>query len=682
MAVIGASADPSKTAGRPVAYLQKHGYTGHIMPVNPKVAQINGLSCYSSIAELPAAPDVAIVLLAGHRVAPALAELAQKGTAYAIVLAGGFAETGAQGADRQRALKASLGRMRLLGPNTIGLVNVTHRISLSASGALETSGQQAGPIGLVSQSGGILGSILSRGMALGLGFSALVSTGNEADLELSDFIDTLVDDPSTRVIALYLETIRDPVAFRHACARATVAGKPVVAFKVGRSEPGALAASSHTGALAGSDATYDALFESTGVIRANQFTDLLDISATLLSARRLRGRRIAILTSTGGAGTLVADSLGVAGFDVPAPDPGLAKALRDLQRDDSAPLDRNPIDVTLAGLDPTLLRGIIRAVLENPGYDGLIVIVGSSSLAMPSLVADAIADSLPHTDKPILAYVSPHAPPILKALNERHIPALTTPEACAAACRALLPRGPRLTKPLKRAGPSPLRPTQVTHLTEKEAADRLAAGGIAFAPSSVVHTPEQARQACEAMGGRVVLKALSRTLTHKSDVGAVVLDQTTETIEQALLTMQQKLTALPGVELEGFLVQQQWSADWELIVGARRDPLGVVVLVGTGGQLTEWMADTALALLGPDETLSSEGALALLQRTRAWQLMQGYRGRPALDVQAAVQAIVAFSEMVATMAEAIEAVEINPLLVLPKGQGVIAVDAVLTQSTS
>jgi len=270
VAVIGASGDPRKTTGRPITYLMKHGYAGKVYPVNPKADRIGDLPCYASIADLPEAPDVAIVLLGAARAHEAVRELAARGTAAAIVLASGFGETGEEGAARQSALLSATGQMRILGPNTIGLVNLTDRIILSASAALEMDGLEAGSVGLVSQSGGILGSILSRGAARGIGFSKLISTSNEVDLELSDFVKYLASDPATQVIALYVETIRQPERFRRAVEVARAAGKSVVAYKVGRSEAGARAAISHTGAMAGSDRMYDAFFQQIGVIRAEQ----------------------------------------------------------------------------------------------------------------------------------------------------------------------------------------------------------------------------------------------------------------------------------------------------------------------------------------------------------------------------------------------------------------------------
>ena len=255
VAVVGASADPAKTSGRPVAYLRKHGFQGAIYPVNPKASEIDGLACYPDVRSLPQAPDVAIVLLGADRTQQAVRELADIGAGAAIVLASGYSETGEAGARRQRELREAAGAMRILGPNTIGLVNLTDRIVLSASGALEMDGLVSGGIGLVSQSGGILGALLSRATARGIGFSKLISTSNEVDLDLADFVDALADDPATRVIALYVESIRNPRTFRAAARKAARAGKPVVAFKIGRSDSGAQAAASHTGALAGADAS-------------------------------------------------------------------------------------------------------------------------------------------------------------------------------------------------------------------------------------------------------------------------------------------------------------------------------------------------------------------------------------------------------------------------------------------
>ncbi len=304
---------------------------------------------------------------------------------------------------------------------------------------------------------------------------------------------------ATSVIALYIEAVRNPAAFRAAALKARRAGKPIVAFKIGRSEAGAKAAVSHTGALAGADRMYDALFKQLGVIRAQTFGDLLDIPAALATGRKLRGKRVAILTSTGGAGTLVSDSLGVAGFETPAPDAETAAALRALQTGSHAALDRNPIDVTLAGLQPTLLRGAIKTLLASPTYDALAIIVGSSGLAVPELMADAIQDCLPTSDKPVIAYVSPHAPDVGAILTARGVPAYADAESCTAALAGMLQvergtaRGQE-QEPGTRAEVN-VDDVPVGSLDEAQAKALFARFGVPVAREEVVSTPAEAQAA-------------------------------------------------------------------------------------------------------------------------------------------------------------------------------------------
>lgn len=678
VAVIGASGDPSKTAGRPIAYLRKHGFDGRIYPVNPKLECIDDLACHRDVASLPEVPDVAIVLLGAERAHGAVRDLAALGCGAAIVLASGYGEAGEEGELRQRQLLDAAGSMRILGPNTIGLVNLTEGIVLSASGALEVDHLPVGEIGVVSQSGGILGSLLSRAAARGIGLSKLVSTSNEADLELADFVDALVDDPATRVIALYIEAIRRPSRFRAAALRAAEAGKPIVAFKVGRSEAGARAAVSHTGALAGTDRMYDALFRQLGVIRAQAFSDLLDIPSALATGRVLRGRRVAILTSTGGAGTLVSDSLGVAGFETPAPDAPTAAALRALQTGDHAALDRNPIDVTLAGLQPDLLRGAIRALLASPSYDALTIIVGSSSLAMPELMAGAIQDCLPLSDKPVLAYVSPHAPAIGALLTRRGVPAFAAAEGCAAALTGMLEAGS--CHPIRHARPAGM-PIDITgvpggSLDEAQAKQLFARFGIAGAREVVVRSEREAERAASTLGERVVLKILSASTTHKSDVGGVAVDVPAGSVGECLRAMADEVARRTGDRPARFLVQAMVRGGVEMILGLRRDPLGTAVLLGMGGVAAELFDDTTLRLLPPGGGLSREDAATMIRELKSFPLLDGYRGRPVADLDALIEAIVAFSGMAAQLEGRLVEAEINPLFVLPRGQGVVAADGV------
>lgn len=678
VAIIGASADLQKTAGRPLSYLQKHGFDGAIYPVNPRVSHIGDVPCYPDIDAIPGVPDVAIVLLGAGRAQQAVTELAKKGTGAAIVLASGYSEAGEDGQRLQQQLREAAGPMRILGPNTIGLVNLTDNIPLSASGALEMDHFPAGSLGVVSQSGGILGALLSRAAARGVGMSKLISTSNEVDLELADFIDYLVDDDATRVIALYIEAIRHPQKFRAAALRARLAGKPIVAFKIGRSEAGAQAAVSHTGALAGQDTMYDALFRQTGVIRAQRFTDLLDMPSALATGRTLRGRRVAILTSTGGAGTLVSDSLGVADFETPAPGVETASALRALQTGMPAALDRNPVDVTLAGLQPDLLRGAIRALADSKDYDALIMVVGSSSLAQPELMANAIDDCLPHTDKPILAFVSPHAPNVARLLNQRGIPAFMEPESCAVALDALWQTKDELPSETmnNERGEVALSDLPRGSLNEAQAKALFARFGIPGVRETIVSTPTQAQEAAQALGSRVVLKIVSADILHKSDVGGVAVGIAPQQVSDRIVQMQKEVSSKAGVTPDQFLVQEMVTDGVELILGFHRDALGSAILLGMGGVTAELLKDTSMRLLPTQGGLTLDDAYSLMHDLRTWPLLDGYRGRTMTDQKALAQAIMAFSNMVADLGDKLIEAEINPLFVLPDGQGVKAADGI------
>jgi len=676
VAVIGASSDAAKTAGRPIAYLQKHGYGGHIYPVNPRNDTIAGLPCYPGIAALPDAPDVGLVLLGASRAVQAVGELARRGAGAAIVLASGFQETGAEGAGRQQALREAAGGMPLLGPNTIGLVNLTDGITLSATGALEMDDLHTGSIAVVSQSGGVLGAMLSRAASRGIGFSKLVSTGNEADLDVADVIEALLDDPATSVIALYIEGLRKPAAFRAAAQRAARLGKPLVAFKVGRSESGARSAVSHTGALAGADRLYDALFAQCGVIRAQTFADLLDIPAALCTGRRLAGKRIAILTSTGGAGTLVADSCGLAGLDTPAPDADTAARLDALQSGDEAVLSRNPIDLTLAGLKPDLLRGAIDTLLASPSYDGAVVIAGSSSLQHPTLVSAAVSDCLKKSDKPVLVYISPHAPHILADLNRQGIPAFAAPESCAAAFSAMLAQkdANQAQAGAAAASPGAARALSPGPLNEADSKALFASFGIPSVREAVAATPQAAGAAAATLGGKVVLKVLSRHLAHKSDIGGVAVGVPAADVAARGQAMLQAVQAATDAPLEGLLVQEMVAGGTEVILGFHRDPqLGPSVLLGMGGVAAELFNDTVLRLL----PLTRRDAEDMVRSLKTWPLLDGYRGRPRADVAALANAILAFAAMAATLDASLAEAEINPLFVLPAGQGVKAADGVV-----
>jgi acyl-CoA synthetase (NDP forming) len=679
VAIVGASADEGKLNGRPLLYLEKYGFTGAVYPVNPRYQTIGKHPCYPEIAALPESPDVAIVLVSGSRVLDVVKQLAAIGAGAAIVLASGFGESGPEGRARQDELKHAAGTMRLLGPNTIGLVNISERIVLSASNALVSDEILAGNIALVSQSGGILGSLLSRAQAAGIGFSKLIATGNECDLEVADFVDNLVDDPATKVIALYLEGLRKPKAFQAAVLRAHAAGKPVVAFKVGRSESGAQSAVSHTGALAGSDAAYDALFRQFGVIRAERYSDLLDIPMMLSRGKTLKGRRLAIITSTGGSASLLADAAGVAGFDTPAPDEPTAARLKALAIE-GATLDRNPIDVTLAGVKSDTFRTILDAVVASPTYDAVAVVLGSSALREPETAGAPLRECAAKSDKPVVGFVSPDAPQLVRALNLAGVPAFAAPENCAAALAALHRFGEVTTldhassTATAAVGDDVYRMLRPGALNEAESKQLFAQFGVPAVREIIAKMPDEAAAAAKTFAGNVVIKVLSRDVLHKSEAGGVAINIAPENAARVCTQLAERFLAATTIEPEGFLVQELVTNGVEMILGFHNDAqLGPVILLGMGGVAAELFRDTSLRLA----PISRSDALAMVNELKASALLNGYRGRPIADIEALVGAMLAFSNMIVALGGKLQEAEINPLFVRPRGQGVLAADGLV-----
>jgi acetate---CoA ligase (ADP-forming) len=686
VAIVGASGDFSKTAGKPAAYLKKHGFAGRLFLVNPRYPDIDGVRCYSSVAELPEAPDVGLVLLGPGGALQAVRELAQRGARAAIVLSGGYAEIDSQGVAHQAELCDAAGEMRLLGPNTIGMVNLADRTALSASVALELDDLPVGGVSVVSQSGGMLGALLSRAAAHGLGLSKLIATGNEADVDVCDAIGYLLEDDQTRVIALYVESVRRPQQFRALAAAAADRHKPLVVFKIGRSEAGAQSATSHTGAMAGADRMYDALFRQTGAIRVNALTDLIDVSAALVTGKTMAGPRLAILTSTGGGGALVADAAGVHGFVTPPPDAATVSELRTALVGEGALADRNPIDLTLANLRSETYRDTIAALIESPTYDGLVVVVGSSGLGDPGLAAAPVRAAAEATRKPVLVYVSPHALNIVRHLNGVGVPAFLSAEGCAAALVALRQVPSRAQVPMP---PSARR--EVTYLREVQArgqlneAESLALFGRAGIPvvrQRVAHTPEEAQAFAAEIGMAVVVKVLSADVGHKSDAGGVAVGIAAPDVAGCCVALGRAVRASRAdARIDGWLVQEQVIGGVEMLLGVVRDPqLGLAMVLGAGGVATEVFDDTALRLL----PLQDCDPVEMLAQLKSRVLLEGFHGRAPADVQALYQAISQFAGLAQALGERLLEAEINPLFVLPAGQGVVAADGlvVLTKSTA
>ena len=674
VAVVGASTDPAKIGGRPLHFLKKHGFDGKIWPVNPRAKEVEGHVCFPDVGSLPGTPDAAIILVGPDHAIPAVRDLAEAGCGAAIVLAGGFAETGDAGDDRQRALLEAAGDMRLLGPNTIGLLNVTDSVTLSASGALDIEERRAGGVAVVSQSGGILGSLLSRAAARGVGLSILAATGNEADIDVSDIMEYLAGDDATRVVALYLETIRKPARFRAAARALGQAGKRLVVYKVGRSESGAQAASSHTGALAGEDRVFDGLFRQVGAIRAERYADLVDLPTGLALAPPMGGRRLAILTHTGGAAGLIADVCGLEGFETPPPSRETSKKLGALLRDDGFSPDRNPVDLTLAGLDPEIVYSAIVALAGSGEYDAIVPVAGSSSVGRPYMIADPVLRASATVDIPIVVYASPHVPGIVSRLNAEGIPAFDSPEACARLLAALPHRPEPPASPSPRPTPPVSPPTATGPLNEFEAKNVFREFGIASVRETPVTDPGHATAAAAALGDEVVVKILSRDLMHKTEIGGirthVASAQAADVCREIALS-----AGSHGVTgFEGYLIQEQVAGATEMILGFRRDPaLGPAVLIGAGGVNAEVYGDVAIGLL----PLENGDIDRMLHTLKMSPTLDGYRGAAPANIDALTETITRFAHMCDTLGERLIEAEINPLFVGRGDAPVLAGDGVM-----
>jgi len=424
VALFGASADAGKNTARPQRFLRKHGYSGRIVPINPARAEVLGERAYPSLADAPGDIDHAFIMVPAAQVEAALEQCAARGVPVATVYSDGFADAGAEGAVLERRLieRARALGVRLLGPNSIGLANVANGAALTVNAVFEMDALPRGGASVVSQSGTIIGTLLSRGAARGLGFAKLVSVGNEADLGVGELVDLLVDDEDTRVILLFLETIRDAARLARAAERASAAGKPVVAYKLGRSALGAALARSHTGALAGSDAAVDAYFRRAGIVRVDMLETLIEI-APLVCGRRPPPRfrhapRIAVVTTTGGGAASVVDRLGTLGIETLAPDAGFIAAMR---AQGIAVKPAPIIDLTLAATSDKY-RAVLEALLAHPDCDAVLAVVGSSAQFHPELAVKPIV-GIAASAKPLAVFLAPHAEASLKLLAEAGVPA-------------------------------------------------------------------------------------------------------------------------------------------------------------------------------------------------------------------------------------------------------------------
>lgn len=675
VALVGASSDITKNTARPMRFMRKHGYRGTIYPINATRAEVLGETAYPSVAAVPGPVEHAFVMVPGKHVEAALEQCAAKGVQVVTVFSDGFAEVGEAGMAAQQALvrKAKALGVRLIGPNSIGVVNVASGAVLSVNAVLEMDELHAGSISVVSQSGSMLGALLSRGAARGLGFAKLVSVGNESDIGVGELVDLLVEDDDTKVILLFLETIRDATVLGPALRRARQAGKPVIAYKLGRSAQGEALAQSHTGALAGNDAAVDAFLRKYGVMRVEMLETLFEAAPLALRYGRWvralkRNPRVAVVTTTGGGAATVVDRLGLSQIDAVAPpDAFVAHMAGRGVRIRQTPI----IDLTLAATSAQY-KDLVEQLLLSDWCDAVLCVAGSSAQFHPELAVRPMVEAAGAGHKPLIAFLAPEAAASLRVLQAEGIPAFRTPEACADALAQLFkaarahPEADEAIVPIRWPAGLPL----AGNLSEYEAASAFAALGVPIAPLALMPVGECKHR----IPYPVVAKICSRDILHKTDVGGVRVGvRDTEELQRAMAAILADVgRGAPQARLDGILVQRMEDKLLELMLGYRDDALvGPIVMLGAGGIAAELRPDVSLR----PAPVTRDDAMEMIDEVRSTALIRGFRGLPRGDVDALADAIVRFSRLAAFGGVHVLEAEINPLFV--RADGAVGVDCVV-----
>jgi len=685
IAVVGASATPGKIGAMPVSLLRQHGYDGRILPINPRADVIQGLPAAPDLAALDGDVDLVILAVPAAHAAQALERARPGQVGGAVVFTSGFSETGASGVHMQEQLCAIARErgIRLLGPNCLGFMNVRRNVYATFSPAPASGAVAAGGIGMVSQSGAFGAYAYCMARDRGLGLSHWISTGNEADIEVADCIEWLARDADTRVIMAYMEGCRDGAKLRRALAAARDAGKPVVVTKIGRTQAGAQAAASHTAALAGDDAVYDALFRQYGALRARTIEEFFNLGYALDTwKQRPQGKRLGIFTISGGVGALMADDAEDAGLSLPEPD-ALAQA-RLLERVPFAG-PRNPIDVTGQVVsEPGLLLATADDMLADGRYDALAVFLaaaGSSDALWPTFETFAREMRSRHPDVP-LAICALFPPDRRRELERLGTLVFVDPSAAIRTIGAVANLADTRVAGQTIADPSDAAPAATSTAkvfdtyNEVQAMEVLRLAGIPVPDCTLATNADTAVAAAARASGPVVLKVVSPDILHKSDVGGVKLNLSGEDAVRRghAAILDSVHSHCPDARIDGVLVAPMAPKGVECIVGVHGDPVfGPVVMFGLGGVFVEVLKDVSFRLAPFDRTQ----AMAMIREIKGYALLQGARGTPPCDIGALADALVALSQFAHAHRDDFSSIEINPLLALPDGQGALALDAVL-----
>jgi len=689
IAVVGASSDTKGLRGRILEIMLSHPYAGTVYPVSRSAAEVQGVKAYSSVEALPERVDLAILIIPAEFIVAELERCGRAGVPAAVILSSGFAEEPGERGMRMQAEIAAIARrydMAVSGPNTEGFANIAAGLCATFSPALDKKSGAISParalgtgqVSVISQSGGVGFAFFDRARPRNLQFRHIVTTGNEAALEVADVLDYLIDEGGTDVFLLLLEDVKTPATFIRAAEKALRAGKPVIVGKIGQSEPGVRAVASHTAALAGSRDAYCAVFERYGLIEGRDFDEMLDFATGFLACgdRLPAGNRVAICTSSGGAGVWMTDACAAVGLDVPVLDDETRKAI-DVHIP-SYGTSQNPIDSTAQGVHQLGYAAFAQMAARSPLIDAVVVVVTARRSAFLENDLDKLKTLKAESRKPVFmwTYTLPSERSV-EILNEAGYPLFTGAPGCARTLRAMADyrrlREQISANPSTVAAQHPARDTVRSKLlasgpvlTEWQARPLLAAYGIGIAETGrLVHTAKEARAAVEALDCAVALKVQSPDIAHKTEAGAVLLNiapgAATDAYRRVLANAR---THAPDARIDGVLVQPMLPQGREMLLGITRDQRwGPMLMLGLGGVLVEVLNDTVLAPVPFDRAQ----AVALIWRLKGAAILKEHRGRPAADVEALADLMVRLSRFAADHSDIVAEIDLNPVIVHADG---------------
>jgi acyl-CoA synthetase (NDP forming) len=666
IALVGCPADLSRPGARPLLYLRKHGYPGRIYPVNPRHREIGGLPAWPALGALPERPDVVWIGVPGPEVEAVLAEAARLKVPGVVILTAGFGETGEAGRARQERLArlAEQAGITVLGPNMLGFINCWDRVPLTFSPAGGLEELIPGPLGVASQSGALGGIVVNRAFDRRIGISAMVSTGNEIGVTVSECLEYFADDPRTQAVALVAEGIRDGERFKRAAGRLLAAGKALVALKLGRSRSGRRNALTHTGALAGSWQAWRAVARQYGIVEVETFEELVEVAGFLARERRVVRRGVAVVATSGGASILTADHLEEQGVRLPRLAPATVTALARRLPDYAVTRD-NPVDVT-AGLTEDLFAEVLSVVAADPHVDAVLATVTGARGAER---AENVARVARQADRPIVVcwLGGSLTAEGVGFLDRRGVPCFLNPRtaalALAAGRRVAAARGRR---PWSTPAPLRIAPVSAAPRSYAALADLARRLGVPLAAESLVATPAAAARAARRLGFPVAVKLVAPDLPHKTEAGAVALDlRSPGAVRRAAAAMLARAGRRP---IEGLLVQRM-ARGVEVLAGVTRDPtFGLLLVVGAGGVHAEALGQVTSRPL----PVSRRDLYEMLGEVPALGALRGWRGAPPADRPALVAALAAVARLAAALGDDLVGLDVNPIIAGPRGA--VAVD--------